>query len=80
MNGWLVVERQRAPSCEPMEFRGLADARPPATRERKTRRLRRSPKESVFAPRMESEDAVEMVALATDVAAGPLGERIVDAR
>ena len=29
--GCLVVERQRAPSSEPMEFRGLADARPPAT-------------------------------------------------
>ena len=32
MRGWLVVERQRAPSSEPREFRGLADARPPATR------------------------------------------------
>ena len=31
MIGWLVVERQRAPRREPMEFRGLADARPPAT-------------------------------------------------
>ncbi len=31
ISGWLVVERQRAPSSEPMEFRGLADARPPAT-------------------------------------------------
>ena len=32
MGGWLVVERQRAPSSSiPKEFRGLADARPPAT-------------------------------------------------
>ena len=23
MSGWLVVERQRAPSGEPMEFRGI---------------------------------------------------------
>ena len=30
-DGWLVVERQRAPRREQMEFRGLADARPPAT-------------------------------------------------
>ena len=31
MSEWLVVERERAPSSEPIEFRGLADARPPAT-------------------------------------------------
>ncbi len=48
MIGWLVVERQRAPSSEPMEFRGLADARPPATLECISPAATKSPEEPPY--------------------------------